>query len=49
MPYVLEYIKENEDEAGGLLGYSVYPLLILENCNDEVSKKIVKFVDEEWS
>ena len=44
IPYALEFIKNNEldDEEG--LKEAIAPLLILEKCNDELSKKIIEEV-----
>lgn len=44
IPYALEFIKNNEfdDEEG--LKEAIVPLLILENCNDELSKNVIQEV-----
>lgn len=44
IPYALEFIKNNEfdDEEG--LKEAIAPLLIIEKCNDEVSKNIIQEV-----
>ncbi len=44
IPYALEFIKKGEfdDEKG--LKEAITPLLILENCNDELSKNIIEEV-----
>lgn len=44
IPYALEFIKNNEfnDEQG--LKEAIAPLLIIEKCNDEASKKVIEEV-----
>lgn len=44
IPQALEFIKDGEFVEEEILKLSVVPLLILENCNDELSKSIIEEV-----
>ena len=44
IPQALEFIKDGEFVEEEILKVSVVPLLILENCNDELSKSIIEEV-----
>ena len=44
IPQALEFIKNGEFVEEEILKVSVVPLLILENCNDELSKSIIEEV-----
>ncbi len=46
IPYALEFIKNNEFDDEGCLKETIAPLLIIEKCNDEVSKKVIQEVKD---